>query len=103
MVDSSDSMDSALTPEGRRQTGYCVCIKVVVYKYSYVVASFPGHMECGLGMRVSYIIHIHIGGGCVVGVYNSDVSCGFDWKVILKLITMFVTLLHMNSISHHTC
>ena len=47
--------------------------------------------------------HTHIGGGCVVGVYNGDVSCGFDWKVILTLITMFVTLLHMNSISHPTC
>ena len=47
--------------------------------------------------------YTHIGGGCVVGVYNGDVSCGFDWKVILMLITMFVTLLHMNSISHPTC
>ena len=51
--DSSNSMDSASTPKGRRQTCYCVCIKVVVYKhslqwipkYSYVVASFPGHIE----------------------------------------------------------
>lgn len=102
MVEDS-SMDSALTPEGRRQTCYCVCIKVVVYSLQWIPKYSCVHgMWSGNEGKLCYT-HIHIGDGCVVGVYNGDVSCGFDWKVILMLIMMFVTLLHMNSISHPTC
>ena len=54
-------MDSALTPEGRRQTCYCVCIEIAAYSGYLCGSLIPRPLECGLGMRISYT-------GCVVGV-----------------------------------